>query len=128
MLANERGLITGFIIRMILGLIVMGILLFDAGAIVVNVFSVDSVASEIAAELSVAIGTDKIDGANPKAVRQEARRLAKQNDAKLVSVEATASGAVQLKVRKEAPTLIVSRVAAIEDWGIASADGRSSGP
>lgn len=125
---NERGLLTGFVLRMVLGLAVVAVVLFDAGAIVVNFFGLDSTAKRIAEELSLEIATDNLDPSNPRLVKKAARKLARAEGAKLVSVEVTGSGRVDLQLSREAETLVVRRVGAFEDWGMATASARASGP
>ena len=123
---DERGLITGFVIRMVLGLVIAGVVLFDLGAVVVNFFSVDQTAGSVAEAIAEQIATNELDSSDPRAVRKEARRLAKEDGAKLIELEASRAG-VTIKLEKEAPTLIVKRVPAFRDWGRATAEARASG-
>ena len=126
MRTDERGLITGFVIRMVLGLVIAGVVLFDLGAVAVNFFSVDQTAGKVAEAISEQIATNELDPSNPRAVRKEARRLAKEDGAKLIELEASRTG-VTISLEKEAPTLIVKRVPAFRDWGKATAEARASG-
>lgn len=126
MRTDERGLITGFVIRMVLGLVIAGVVLFDLGAVAVNFFSVDQTAGKVAEAISEQIATNELDPSNPRAVRKEARRLAKEDGAKLIELEASRTG-VTISLEKEAPTLIVKRVPAFRDWGRATAVARASG-
>lgn len=123
---DERGLITGFVIRMVLGLVIAGVVLFDLGAVVVNFFSVDQTAGSVAEAIAEQIATNELDSSDPRAVRKEARKLAKEDGAKLIEFEASSSS-VTIKLEKEAPTLIVKRVPAFRDWGRATAEARASG-
>ena len=126
MIRDERGLITGFVIRMILGFAIMGVVLFDLGAIAVNFFSVDQNATTVAEGVIEQIATNEIDVSRPKQVRRAARELAEKEGATLLEIEASRS-AVTVRLEKEAPTLIVQRVSAFEKWGIATAEVRASG-
>lgn len=123
---DERGLITGFVIRMVLGLVIAGVVLFDLGAVAVNFFSVDQTAGSVAEAIAEQIATNELDPSDPRAVRKEARKLAKEDGAKLIEFEASSSS-VTIKLEKEAPTLIVKRVPAFRDWGRATAEARASG-
>lgn len=126
MRTDERGLITGFVIRMVLGLLIAGVVLFDLGAVTVNFFSVDQTAGRVAEAIAGQIATNELDPSNPRAVRKEARRLAKEDGAKLIELEASRAG-VTISLEKEAATLIVKRVPAFRDWGRATAEARASG-
>lgn len=126
MRTDERGLITGFVIRMVLGLVIAGMVLFDLGALAVNFFSVDQTAGIVAEAIAEQIATDELDPFDPRAVRKEARKLAKEGGAKLIEFEASRSS-VTIKLEKEARTLIVKRVPAFRDWGRATAEARASG-
>lgn len=125
MIKDERGLITGFVIRMILGFAIMGVVLFDLGAVAVNIFSVDQNATTVAEGIIEQIATNDLDVSRPRQVRREARRLAKVEGATLIDIEASRS-AVTVELEKEAPTLILKRISAFRDWGVATAEVRTT--
>ena len=111
---------------MVLGLVIAGVVLFDLGAIAVNFFSVDQTAGKVAETIAGQIATNELDPSNPRTVRKEARRMAKEDGAKLIEFEASGSS-VTISLEKEATTLIVKRVPAFRDWGMATAEARASG-
>ena len=123
---DERGLITGFVIRMVIGFLIAGVVLFDLGAVTVNFFSVDQTAGKVAEAIAGQIATNELDPSKPRSVRKEARRLAKEDGAKLIELEASRAS-VTISLKKEAATLIVKRVPAFRDWGMATAEARASG-
>lgn len=111
---------------MVLGLVIAGVILFDLGAVAVNFFSVDQTAGKVAETIAGQIANNELDPSNPRAVRKEARRMAKEDGAKLIEFEASGSS-VTISLEKEATTLIVKRVPAFRDWGMATAEARASG-
>lgn len=111
---------------MVLGLLIAGVVLFDLGTITVNFFSLDQTAGSVAETIAGQIAAKELDPFNPRAIRQEARRLANEDGAKLIELE-TSGSSVTIKLEKEAPTLIVKRVPAFRDWGTATAEARASG-
>lgn len=120
---DERGVIVSWLIKIILGIAVLGVVLFDAGSIAANFFSVDSVADDVAVKVSTLIGTDDL--ANSREIEMKARQLARDADARLLSVKVK-DGEVIVRVRRKATTIVVSRIGAIEDWAVATAKGRGA--
>jgi len=122
-LADERGLIIGWIGKLVLGFVVVGIVIFDAGSILVNFFTLDSTADEIAIELSLRVGT----GTSPtsRELERSAQELATQAEARLLRVEIDSEKVVHVRLRRRADTLVVGRIGPIKDWARATADGRA---
>lgn len=119
---DERGVILNWLVKLALGLAVVGVILFDAGAIAVNVFGLDSTARDIAIAISTSAGT----GSNEVELEKEAEVLAEEAGARLMKVELdTQANTVEVRLRRTAKTLIVSRIEAIEDWGKAAATGKA---
>lgn len=118
-LRDEQGVVTGWLLRIVLVVAGLGIIFFDAGAMAWNYFGVDSAADDIAFDVSEKLATGtKVIGR----LEEEARRLAKDSGARLVALEITQEE-VTVRIKREADTLIVSRIDAISDWGKASATG-----
>jgi hypothetical protein len=122
---DERGVIASWFGKIALTTAFLGVILFDAGAVAVNFFGLDSTADDVAISLSnFARATGQVDA--PR-LEEEAKRLAREADARLVAFEYDAVGdQIFISIRREANTLIVKRVGAIEDWGKATAEAQAS--
>ena len=114
---TEEGIVLTWLFQVTLVIAVVGLLLFEAGSIAWNYFGTDTEAREIALELS-----DRIESVPASRIEQEGKRLAREAGGRLVSLEVY-DDRVEVTFRREATTIIVSRVDAIADWGKASATG-----
>jgi hypothetical protein len=111
----------------VLGLAVLGVLLFDAGSIAANFFGVDSVADDIAVKVSTLIGSDDL--GTTREIETKARQLARDAGVRLVTVrvqDGPQNDVVVVRIRRKATTIVVSRIGAIEDWAVATAKGRAT--
>lgn len=120
---DERGLIVSWLVKLVIGFVVVGVVLFDAGAIIVNFFTLDSKAQEIA----IAVTTGSV-GANlsERQVEEMATELARQAEARLVALEVdNVERIVRVTLRRRADTLVVGRISFIKDWARATAEGQA---
>ena len=136
---DERGVILSWLIKVLVGLAVAGVILFDAGSIMVNFFGLDSTADDLAVAISTEIGAGarepsgvvtnktckRLNPSAPESVEQEACDLAHDSDAKLVRLEVDSAGVVHVRLRREASTILVGRIGLIDDWGTATANGQA---
>lgn len=120
---DERGIIASWLVRLVIGFALVGVVLFDGGAIAVNYFGLDSAANQIAVAVSVNVADRSISG--PQQLENAARELARERSARLIRAEIDDEGVVHIELRRRADTLLVSRISAIEDWGVASATASS---
>ncbi|MEA2461765.1 MAG: hypothetical protein QOH90_1942 [Actinomycetota bacterium] len=118
--SDERG----GIVKWLLTLVILGVILFDAGSIVFNIFSIDAAADDIAVEVSTGVTFDPV--TNQNALKEKALELAKEKDAKLVAFSVGTDGIIRLKLRRKADTLLVGRIDAISDWARATGDGQAT--
>ncbi len=130
---DERGIIGNWLVKLVIGFAVFGVIAFDAGSILVNVFTLDSHADDVAVAVSTTVGSSST-AANYTA--DEIRRLA---IAKVTAEEGGIEGAkvmkqgtdideagiVRIRLRRVANTLIVKRIDAIAKWARATADGQA---
>jgi hypothetical protein len=121
-LSDQRGIIIGWIGKIIIGLAITGVVIFEAGSILVNLFTLDSTADEIAIDLSIQIGTGT---PNQQAIERSAEELATEAGARLIEVEVDAEKVVRVKLRRRADTLIVGRLSFTKDWARATAEGQA---
>ncbi|MDQ4144508.1 MAG: hypothetical protein M3198_12330 [Actinomycetota bacterium] len=135
---NERGVVVSWLVKMLIGLAIGGVIIFDAGSIATNFFGLDSAADEVANEIATKVasgGTAQSDlsglqtcGKRPSAnpLCRELQERVKKHDAKIVKVSVDLKGNLKLRLKRTADTLVVSRIGFIEDWGTATAEGRAS--
>jgi hypothetical protein len=109
------------------------VIAFDAGSILVNYFTLDSGADDVAIAVSTTVGTSS-DAS--QYTDQEIRELALAEvnaddggvDGARVLKEGTDiddAGIVHIRLRRVADTLIVKRIGAIAKWARSTADGQA---
>ena len=119
--SDERGIILGWFAKLALGFVLVGLVIFDGGSILVNFFTLDSTADEIAIELTTDAGSGAL---TLTELEPRARTLAAEAGARLVSVSID-NNIVYITLRRRAKTLIVGRIGPIKDWARATADGQA---
>ena len=123
---DERGIIASWMARIVITTALVGVILFDAGSIAVNFFGLDATADDVAIGASN-FAKNQPGTVSPVAVEQQAKQLARDADARLTDFTYDEeSGNITLTLKREANTLIVSKISAIEDWGKATAESRAS--
>ena len=118
---DERGLIMDWFVKLLIGFVVLGVVIYDAGSIFVNIFTLDSRADEIAIELTTGVSPSDL---SLTTLEPRARELARESEARLISVTIEGS-IVRVQLRRRASTLVVGRIGLIEDWTRATADGQA---
>lgn len=125
-LRDERGVLLRWIVKLLLGLAIAAIVLFDVGAIAVNDFTLSSSATDIANALATSAQQSGSATPNQTQLETEGQELAKEAGAKLVSVTVdTSARVVKVRLRRRAHTLIVNHIGPIKKWGRATADAQS---
>ena len=133
-LRNERGVIASWLAKTVLAFAIAGVVLFDAGVMVWNVFGLQGTADDIAASLSASIAAKELavggyiacypQSQTPLCVA--ARAQAKEQKARLVTAEMDTQGVLHVTVRRTVDTLVASRIGAIEDWAKATAEASAN--
>ncbi|HEX2057369.1 MAG TPA: hypothetical protein VHI71_03285 [Actinomycetota bacterium] len=130
--ADERGIVVSWLVRVVLGLAILGVVLFDAGSIVVNFFSLDGTADEVA----VAVAADLASGVDPvvnlrcnrrsrDVLCRKAYETAREKGVKIKSAYFDQQGVFHVELKRTADTLIVGRIGPIEDWATATASAQT---
>ncbi|HEV3473095.1 MAG TPA: hypothetical protein VG408_07835 [Actinomycetota bacterium] len=120
---DERGVILGWLGKLLIGLVLTAVVIFDAGSIVINFFTLDSKAEEIAISLSTNLQPTDTTG---RGMLEEAQRLAAEAEARLVNLEFDPdTRVVKVTLRRRADTLVVGRISFIKDWARATAEGQA---
>jgi hypothetical protein len=118
---NERGVIADWLLKLIAALAIVGIIMFDAGSVMVNFFTLDSTAEDIATSITHSLANKEIN-ATQRDVELKAQELADEAQVKLVKAELDREGVLHVKLRRTASTVVVGRIGPIEDWAKATAD------
>lgn len=121
-LSNERGFIVSWLAKLAIGFAITALLLYEAGSIGINFFTLDSTADDIAVKLSTGLQP----GVTPRQdqLEADARALARESEARLMSVQLV-EGSVVVQIRRRADTLLVHKIGPIKDWARATAEGRA---
>jgi hypothetical protein len=129
---NEQGIIADWLVKLVIGMVLFGVILFDVGAILVNFFTLDSAADDVA----VAVSTDVGAGEDNQFTDQEILTMVKEvvaspdngvQDARVLrrGTGIDDEGTITIRLRRVADTLVVGRIGAIEDWAKATTNGRA---
>jgi hypothetical protein len=130
---DESGVVISWLVRILLGLALLGVVVFDAGAIAVNYFSVEETADEVALAVSTALkmGTPAVPNleCNRRSTVPACAAvydIAREHDVRIVSARFDQQGTFYVHLRSTARTLIVRRIGAIEGWGKATASAEAA--
>ena len=135
---NERGVILNWLVKLVIGMAIGGVIIFDTGSIVINYFGVDGAADEIANQIATDVTTGKYSDADLQTLNSCDRRpttnqictaiqqKAKEHDAKLLNVTVDLQKNIKIRLKKTADTLVVERIGPIEGWGTAIGEGEAS--
>ena len=123
---DDRGVVINWLVKLLVGLAIGGVILFDAGAIIVNFFGLDGAADEIANQMATDLSAEGVSNPDEHALKLEAKKEARKRDAKLTKFDIDAKGALHIRLKRTASTLVVSRIPFIEDWGTATAEGKAA--
>jgi hypothetical protein len=121
---GEQGVVTAWLVQVLVAVAVIGVILFDAGSIAWNYFGVDSRAQEIALEVAETARSARVN--NPAMLQQVARRLARRAGARVVGQIQITQDTIEITIRREADTMLVGRIGPVADWAKASATGSAS--
>ena len=122
---DERGVIATWMARIVIWFAIVAVLLFDAGAIVINYVGLESTTRDVANSLA----RDTVNTRRPpnsSELTLSAKAMTAAAGARLVSVSIDPQGILQVRTKRSANTLVVSRVEAIQRWGEATATARAS--
>lgn len=123
-LRGEHGVVLDWLVRVGIWFVIAGVVLFDAGSIVVNYLSLDGSANDIAVGLSADVDTGQYE--TPAEVEDAAEVLAEDADARLLRAEVDSDGILHIRLRRTADTLVVGRIGPIKKWAVLTADAVST--
>ena len=121
--SDQRGLVAGWAVKLIIFLALLGIVIYDGAAIAVNMFQLDGISHEVAVEVAEEAGgqTNSI-----PVLERSAKKIALAHDTHFVSLKLSDDKEVlRVTVRRDASTVVVNQVDQISDWGQTEAEGKS---
>jgi hypothetical protein len=121
---NERGgIVTGWLFKLVLSLAIVGVVAFEAGALVVAHVSADTAATEVASEAAFAAARGGGETAAEAAARDEATR----QGVRLIGASLSNDGkVVTVIIEKTAKTLLLHRVSFTKSWTLVRVARRST--
>ena len=125
LIRDETGVVAEWLLKIVFWFALAGVVLFDAGAIVVNYVDLDSTANDIATALSTDVAAANL-GPNDPRLAQRAEELARDAEARVLNVAVAPDGTLHVRIARSADTLIVSRIGALRGWGRAVAAARAT--
>jgi len=123
---DDRGVVLNWLVKVIIAFAIGGVILFDAGSILVNFFGLDGAADEIANMLATDVSSGKLNVNDETTIEDVARKEARKREAKLTKFDIDAKGQIHVRLRRSAETLVVSRISPIEDWAESTAEGKAA--
>jgi hypothetical protein len=122
---DERGVIVTWMARIVVWFAIVGVLLFDVSAIMVNYVGLESSTRDVANSLAREIAQER-SPSNQTQLVASARSLTRAAGARLMNVRIDPEGVLHVRTKRSANTLIVSRVEALREWGRATATARAA--
>lgn len=115
--ATERGdIVLGWLLKLIVSLAIVGVVLFEAGSVIVARVNADSAATDVAGEAALSVGRTS----DQKAIEDAARAEAVKHDVTLLGVSVSDDRkSVTVTVEKHAKTLLLHRLSWTRSWTIA---------
>lgn len=121
MTSERGGIVTGWLLKLVLSLAIVGVVAFEAGAVVVARVGIEDIAGQ-----AVAAAADEYRrSGNRGDAELAARGEAETRGAVLESFSVVEGGkAVVVTVSKPAKTLFLHRIGPTEDWSVARSTRR----
>jgi len=113
---GERGdIVLGWLVKLVVTLAIVGVVIFEAGAVIFAHIGADTAANDASGEAAIAYSHAQ----DAKAAEAAARSSAEMNGAKLIAFSVSADGKnVQVTVEKTASTLLLHRFSATRSWAV----------
>lgn len=114
--AENGGIVTSWLLRLLIILALFGIAVFEAGSILIARVQVDGIAIDAAAEA----GSEYARFHSEPSAEQAAKDVARRSDARVVDFRISADGReVVVTVEKRAKTIFVHKIEALRRWTLA---------
>ena len=113
-LHNDRGIVASWLAKIVVGIAIFGVIAFDAGSILVNFFTLDTAADDLAIALSLDIPRSEAAQFTDEEVLDLARELVADPDNGIEGAKVLRNGThlddedvIHVRLRRSADTLIV---------------------
>ncbi len=121
MTSERGGIITGWLLKLVLSLAIFGLVAFEAGAIVVAKVTIEDIAGDAVA----AAAQEYRSSQNQDAAEKAASEVAESKGAVLEAFSVVENGkAVVVTLSKPAKTLFVHRIGVTDGWAVARSTRR----
>lgn len=120
-LCAERGIITSWLVKVVLTVAVAGFVLLEVGAVVFNILQTRDVADQAAAEAGI---TYLANNGSLQSAEERAREFVEDSGVKLLELRTDpAARTITVVVEKRASTRVVHRIDALKDMTVVKATG-----
>ncbi|HVL90686.1 MAG TPA: hypothetical protein VM841_10685 [Actinomycetota bacterium] len=110
---QRGGIITGWLVRLAVSLLLLGLAFFEAGAVIVARVGVDGTAQTAAREAALVYGNSR----DPQAAEAEAAKAARQGGARLVEFTISTEGKqVTVTLERTAKTFVIHKIGPLEKF------------
>jgi hypothetical protein len=115
---DERGIVLSFLIKVILGLVLVGLVFIEGGSIIFAKLRVQDTAESGA---TVGVGYLQTNPGNCAAAGEQATLAVHDRDSEVTVTEFSclADGRFRITVRKIAPTVVVDKISFLKKWATA---------
>ncbi len=116
MTGQRGGIVTGWLVKLVIGLLAVGLVAFEIGAVVIAKVNVDGTADTAAREAAFIYGTSR----NVDIARAEAEKKAAQAGAKVTAFSVSQDGQfVTVTVEKIAKTIVIHKIGVFKNLRVA---------
>jgi Flp pilus assembly protein TadG len=116
--ADERGIVVSWLIKVVLGIALVGLVFVEGGSIVFTKLQVQDTAESGA---TAGVGYLSQNPADCNGAGEVAATTVNDKDpeVQITEINCLQDGRFRLSVRKEASTILVGQISAIENWAVA---------
>jgi hypothetical protein len=123
---ERGGIVIGWLLKLVVSIAIVGLVAFEAGAVVVAHVTAESAATEVSNEAAFVVGRG---GRVPDAEDAAKTEAAKQGVALIAFSVSADREIVSVRVEKKAKTLILHRLSWTKSWTVVRTErGRTAGP
>lgn len=123
---ERGGIVTGWLLKLVVSIAIVGLVAFEAGAVVVAHVTAESAATEVSNEAAFVVGR----GGRVQDAEDAARAEAAKQGVALIAFSVSADREiVSVRIEKKAKTLILHRLSWTKSWTVVRTDRRrTAGP
>lgn len=123
---ERGGIVTGWLLKLVVSIALIGLVAFEAGAVVVAHVTAESAATEVSNEAAVVVGR----GGTIQDTEDAAKVAAAEQRVALIAFRVSADREiVSVRIEKKAKTLILHRLSWTKSWTVVRTDRRrTAGP